>query len=307
VLLADLRGAALQAAAAGGVDQFPRFPLARRVLEGGPAGAGTDGLRRFPRGADIVQPCGDGGRVAGRRAQPGAGDHGARRQVRAAIGEAQFGRRDADQAGGRGEFRPVQHVLNLGPVGPGVHRHRSADRAGDADEELQPAQPMRRGGFGDRHIERGGTGDDPVRFHLDLAEAAREADGDAFDAAVAHDHVGGRADHRQRRAYRQVSQQHDEVIGIRRPHQRVGMTADAEPGLRPERRILRHAPAQSRHPGFPWRVRPGRGGAPSDGGRRHHHFIAPASRPRERACSSVSCAGSAWAHCVMFPAPRQTT
>src|SRR5262245_47468268 len=60
VQLGDLRVADHEATAAGGVDELPGL-LARRVLEGGAAGAAPDRLRRLTRLGDLVHLGGDRG------------------------------------------------------------------------------------------------------------------------------------------------------------------------------------------------------------------------------------------------------
>ena len=41
------------------------------------------------------------------------------------------------------DLGPVEHVRELAAIGAGVHRHRAADAAGNAGQELQPGQPGR--------------------------------------------------------------------------------------------------------------------------------------------------------------------
>mgnify|MGYP000427191309 CR=1 FL=1 len=68
--VADLRGAARQAAAPGGVNQFPSLAITMRVLEGGTAGTRAYGLRGFTCGANFSKSRRDGSLVTSNRAQP---------------------------------------------------------------------------------------------------------------------------------------------------------------------------------------------------------------------------------------------
>src|SRR5262249_61128509 len=60
-----LRVADFEAAAAGGIDELPRF-MTRWVLEGRAAGAALDRLGSLARLGDFLHLCGDLGRIAGR-------------------------------------------------------------------------------------------------------------------------------------------------------------------------------------------------------------------------------------------------
>ncbi len=80
----------------------------------------------------------------------------------------------APVAGAGDELRPVQAAGDVAAIGAGVHRHRAADRAGDAGQELEPGQPGRRRVLGHRRVQRRGARDHAVRLHRDVAEAARQ-------------------------------------------------------------------------------------------------------------------------------------
>ena len=64
-----------------------------------------------------------------------------------------------------------QHILGLGAIGAGVHAQRAADRAGNAEEEFQPAEIGRRRGLGDALVERGRAGADDIAVRAGLAES----------------------------------------------------------------------------------------------------------------------------------------
>ncbi len=176
VLLGDLRAAAHEAAAAGGVDQLPRLHV-RRVAEGGAAGARAHRLARLAVGADLRHARGDRGLQSCVGAEAGAHHDAAggqaRRDDRRRRGRRVLSRTISPER--RHDLRPVEAARDVAAIGAGVHRHGAADGAGNAGEELDPGEAGGGGVFGDRHVERRGAGDDAVRLHGDRAEAARRA------------------------------------------------------------------------------------------------------------------------------------
>ena len=127
---------------------------------------------------------------------------------------------------------------------------------------------------------------------LDLGEAAPQADDDARHAAVAHQQVGAEADDEHGQLRRDAAQEIGEVGRVGRREQHLRRAADAKPrdvGQRPDwqsaGRADRAVPAAS-----------------SDA------RSAKLTAPLPRACgSAASQSGSACAHSVLLPAPRQTT
>src|SRR3546814_9475314 len=109
VLLADLRAADHQPAAAGRVDKLPRLaPLG--VLEGRTAGFRAQRLRRFAARRDTIHLGLDGGGVA-RVATKGRGDdHRALRHLAMAIGVAEVGKR---QRAAFARARSEEHTSEL--------------------------------------------------------------------------------------------------------------------------------------------------------------------------------------------------
>ena len=89
-----------------------------------------------------------------------------------------------------------QPLARLDAVGAGVHAERAADRAGDAVEEGEAAEPLLQREGGEALVGQRRAGADAVaRLAHRLAEAlGRQADDDAGDAAVADEEVRADAD-----------------------------------------------------------------------------------------------------------------
>ena len=192
VLLRHLRAAAGQAAAAGGVDQFPRLHV-RRIAERGAAGAGADRLRGFAAGADLRHARGDRRRRAGLCAQPRARDDRAVRQRANGDRRRPDRRRTAAAllAGARDDLRPVEARRRFRRR----RRRRSSPPRRRWCRECRtgiPARPARPR----RHVPRPSRPaprrrrSTPSGFDRDRGEAARQPDHHARHAAVAHDQVG---------------------------------------------------------------------------------------------------------------------
>ncbi len=127
------------------------------------------------------------------RPQPGADHHGAMRQSRMAVGERQIGGGQAALlAAARDDLGPVEARGDVAAIGAGVHRHRAADAARDAGEELQPGQPGAAACSATVTSSAAAPATMPSGFDRDRAEAARQADHHAGQAAVADDQVGTR-------------------------------------------------------------------------------------------------------------------
>ena len=107
-------------------------------------------------------------------------------------------------------------VGGLAAEGAGVHAHRAAHRAGDADEELEPGQARPLRGDRDHAIGRAGADREAVAVDLDLGERPRQPDHDAVEPAVADQEVGGDADRHHRQPARLGLEERGQVVE-RRP------------------------------------------------------------------------------------------
>src|SRR5262249_13570186 len=138
VHLRHLRIADFQAAAAGGIDELPRF-VTRRVLEGRAAGAALDRLGRFARLGDFLHLRGDLGRIAARALEQRLREMeaGGRAKMAIAVVLVAFAEA-APRAWSVAAARLDQRIFGLGAVGAAVHAQRPADSAGNAAEEGEP-------------------------------------------------------------------------------------------------------------------------------------------------------------------------
>ena len=201
-----------------------------------------------------------------------------------AIGEPQLGRAQLVPAAGRIERGdPLDHRGGLAAEGAGVHAHRAAQGAGDADEELEPGQSRPLGGDRDHAIGRAGADREAVAVDLDVGERPRQPDHDAVQPAVANQEIGGDADRRHRQIARLGLEERGQVIQVGRLEDRLGRAADAQPGARRERHLRAQSSAHRRKVG--------------------RQVAQAAFSPR----MARSWAGKALAQAVMLPAPRQTT
>ena len=189
MLFADLRSAVRQAAAPGSVNQFPGLAITGRILEGGTARARAHRLRGFTRSADFSKPRCDGGFITGNGAKPCPHHNTACRQLRMAIGEMQRFSIQTQQTFRRGDFCPIQNILDLNAISAGIHRNRAADAAWNTDQKFKPREPSSGSGFRHRHIQSGGAGDDAVGFHHHITKPAREAQHHTRNAAITNDQV----------------------------------------------------------------------------------------------------------------------
>jgi hypothetical protein len=120
-------------------------------------------------------------------------------------------------------------------------------------------------------------------FHFDVVEAAAEPDHHTGHAAVAHDGVGAGADRDRRTIGRQIAQEIRKIVFVLRQEENLRRAADAKPGQLGERLVGEQPSAQVRHARFQFA---------RDIGETH---------------SAFNSSGSACAHCVIEPAPRQMT
>ncbi len=125
------------------------------------------------------------------------------------IGKAELGARHMmDRAIAIDGIGRDQRVLELAAVGPRVGAETAADRARNAGQEFEPGDPRLHRRQRDVEVERAGSGADPVIFGRDFGKAAAEANGDARDAAVAHQQVRADADH----GYRDIPRRRREKL-----------------------------------------------------------------------------------------------
>src|SRR5581483_4901319 len=195
VLLRDHGAAAAETAAAGAVDQLPGL-VSRRIGEGRAAGARANRLARAALRLDLGHPLLDPRRIARRSPQHGAGEDPILGNAAVAVGEPHLGRCEL-VPGAFGIERGClhQHVLDLAPIGAGIHAQRAADRAGDAGEELEAGEPGVARDHRAVEAELPGAGSGIAAPRPDLGESPPEPDHHALDAAVAHQPVRGDADH----------------------------------------------------------------------------------------------------------------
>ncbi len=113
------------------------------------------------------------------------------------------------------------------------------DRAGYAAHELEAGDPGLLTGEGDIEVERAGPCTNLAPFGRDLDEASAQAHHDARDAAVAHQQVGGDADHGDRNIGWLAAEKFREIIDVGGAEHDLGRAADAEPSNGRERRLLR--------------------------------------------------------------------
>src|SRR5215468_9154312 len=191
VHLRHLRAPDFEAAAAGGIDELPRF-VTGRVLEGRAAGAALDRLGCLARFGDLLHLCGDRGRIAGRALEQRLREDDVVGRAAMTIAVVHVAvAEDAQPALSVDPARLDQRILGLAAVGAAVHAQRTAHRAGDAAEEGEPRDRRHLRGAADFHVRRSRAGADaPAVFDFDLAEAATETNDDARHAAVAYDQVG---------------------------------------------------------------------------------------------------------------------
>src|SRR5215472_14324709 len=190
VHLRHLRAPDFEAAAAGGIDELPRF-VTGRVLEGRAAGAALDRLGCLARFGDLLHLCGDRGRITGRALEQRLREDDVVGRAAMTIAVVHVAvAEDAQPALSVDPARLDQRVLSLAAVGAAVHAQRPAHRAGNAAEESESRDRRLLRGAADFHIRRSRAGaDTPTIFDFDLAEAATETNDDARHAAVAHDQV----------------------------------------------------------------------------------------------------------------------
>src|SRR3954465_14276904 len=135
----DLRPSHAQAAAAGGVDQFPGA-VAGRILEGRAAGLFADRLRGFAMVLHLVHPRADLFRRFGppTKARRSKNDRGVDAAV--AVDEFHAGIVEVTLAAVAADAgRLHQDVFRLAAIGAGIHAQRAADAARNTEIEFEPA------------------------------------------------------------------------------------------------------------------------------------------------------------------------
>ena len=293
VLLRHHRAAHAQAAAARLVDQLPRL-AAGRIGEGRAAGARTNGLSRLARRLDLRHAPADRVAIARHAAKPRRDENPILGHAAMAIGKAHLRGRERVAISAAIERHGLfEHILELAAIGAAIHAQSAADGAGNAGHEFEPGDASQAASERDVEVERAGAGLDDRSLGLDLDEAAAEAHHHAWHAAVAHQEVRGDADHGDRHVLGLCREERGEVVAIGGAEHHFRRPADAEPGDAGERRVRGEPPAHRRQAVD--QVRLVRFGG--------HH----ARTPRFIGRSVSSSPGSALAHCVIEPAPRQTT
>ena len=297
MLLRNLRRPADEPAAAGGVDQLPRLHR--------PAGCGRSTRRcaRAPAGWPRGWP---GSRPSARRSPPARRGR-ARNRARTTTppgGSASGGSAKPAPGAPRRTISPERvtisaqsrHAGHIAAIGAGVHRHRAADGAGNAatGTPARPARPPRRARPPSHRAPR-----PPATMPSVLHRDRRRSRAPASPPRPACRHRARSGWTRRRSTItgtcqRQRAQEGGQVLGVGRPHQHLRRPADAEPGV--------SAPA-------PRRPAPARATAASWSTRCEIAAAAIMAPPRARlvGLQRGELAGSALAHCVMLPAPRQTT
>ncbi len=238
MLVRNLRVAAAQAPAAGGVDQRPRL-RARRILEGRSAGAAAQRLARLALGGDAVHLGADDGGIAGHALEQRLDHHRALGQRRMTIGISEPRRWPGlDRARAQHQRRLDQQVGDVAAVSAGVHPHRAAHRARNPAQELEPgdAGVARRRGDADAH-RRGAGAHAFVVLDRHLGETLRQAHDHARHAAVAHDQVRADADRHDGDGGIERRDEIGQIGDVGRPDEPLGLAAGAEPDEVGERRV----------------------------------------------------------------------
>ncbi len=242
MLLADLRVADAQTPTPGGIDQRPCL-FAWRVLEGRTARAAAQRLRFLARGSDAVHFGLDDSRLLGMATEGGADDDTPLRQGRMAIGIAKLLYRERPLlARTQHDLAFDQHVLGLAAISPAIHAHEAADRAGDRPQEFHPANPRIARGGGDEDAARPTAAAQRGRIEpFDRGEGLAQADDDASNAAIAHDHVGAEAERHHRHCRVERGEEGAEISDILGFEQPLRGAARFEPDERCQRGVLGHA------------------------------------------------------------------
>src|SRR5438270_8545581 len=134
-----------------------------------------------------------------------------------------------------------QHFGELRPVRAGVHVHAPAHRPRTADDTLHTRESRLRGA--PRQERRGETGTDDRRgpFHLEAVEPFPDADHDAREAGVLHQHVRSQPQSQPREpaVLRQIERLGD-VVRVGRHHEKARGAAQPVRGVAPQGLVLEH-------------------------------------------------------------------
>ena len=134
--------------------------------------------------------------------------------------------------------RGAQHLAGLAAVPARVHADRAADRAGDADVELEPGQPGRRGPASEHRQADRAAGAHRALAGRDLLELTLEQQRDAREPVVGDEQVRSPPEDQQRRRMTPERRGDDgEVAFTARPHEHRGRPADAIGRQARERRV----------------------------------------------------------------------
>ena len=138
-------------------------------------------------------------------------------------------------------------------VTAGVHGQGAADGPRDAGVELQAGDPRLGRGASHGAVQGRRAGGHPTFFRLDRRRRrpAGQANHHAFDAAVADDDVGADAQHRDRNLRRQGRQERRQIVLVGGKEQRLGRSADPEPGEGRQRLVEQQPAAHRRQAGAP--------------------------------------------------------
>ena len=127
----------------------------------------------------------------------------------------------------------------------GIHAQRPADRARNATVKGKTGNAGLGGRFGQFHIRhRRARANFMIRLDSNIGEKAfGQANHHACHAAVAHQHVGAKAEHIDRNAARQSRQEIAKVVFVGGHKKHLRRAADAKPGDIRQLEIGRQPPA----------------------------------------------------------------
>src|SRR5208282_4557379 len=207
--------------------------------EGRPAGSGAHRLRGLARCVNFRQPACDHITIATGTAQPGLDEDPAGVDTAMTVGEPHSVAIDRVTATGFvNRCRRNEHISHLAAVGARIHPQTAADRSGNAGEEFQPGEPGLGSGASNDAVECTGAYANLVMLDVDARQAPAEADRDTGNAAVADQQIRTDPYYRHRNSLRQQRQKGGEILGVGGPEHYFRRTADPEPGLPADRRIL---------------------------------------------------------------------
>ena len=105
--------------------------------------------------------------------------------VAAAVRQIQFGSRQTDRLTGAGQsFRLYQHIFELCAVTTSVHHDAAADRPGNRDKKLKPAELIFRGIAGHVTVSATGFGAQLITVVVYLVHMGGQMNDNPFNTAV---------------------------------------------------------------------------------------------------------------------------